>query len=418
MAVDTTLIQGAYRANQPQKLVGVEAISDVTQSLAGGLQAYMDNQIAKHTVRNAEYDAFAQSVLDNSDLLGEQYEALYDEIQAGKTDFANADVKTRNLMRRNLGAMAGDYADYKALREDVAINLDDYSPMFTNSEQGQEYLKILKGDGKRLINKDGRIGIEVNGEWKSISNIRQDLNANKIDRASIDALEAFRIKEQDSTKPFNKSKTRASIMNSLVSKGSYNSLRNDEIAPGKIFINDLRDMLSRKTYGSLGITEKDLAGIKGVTPNNGLDAQEIQNIITHLDGNKMLMKEIMADYYTNYIQDNDGKSQPKSPTQQMIDQEGTILDPEVGGIGPEKGRVQYDEEGNIVENDDEEVFDPDADDDSDITSIDQMPEEAQEQYIKENQGVGTSLFNPRNWKIWYRNWTAERKAAKKAAEEN
>jgi hypothetical protein len=404
MAVDTTLIQGAYRANQPQKLVGVEAISDVTQSLAGGLQAYMDNQIAKHTVRNAEYDAFAQSVLDNSDLLGEQYEALYDEIQAGKTDFANADVKTRNLMRRNLGAMAGDYADYKALREDVAINLDDYSPMFTNSEQGQEYLKILKGDGKRLINKDGRIGIEVNGEWKSISNIRQDLNANKIDRASIDALEAFRIKEQDSTKPFNKSKTRASIMNSLVSKGSYNSLRNDEIAPGKIFINDLRDMLSRKTYGSLGITEKDLAGIKGVTPNNGLDAQEIENIITHLDGNKMLMKEIMADYYTNYIQDNDGKSQPKSPTQQMIDQEETLLDPEVGGIGPEKGRVQYDEEGNIVENDDEEVFDPDADDDSDITSIDQMPEEAQEQYIEENKGAGTSLFNPRNWQIWYRNW--------------
>lgn len=404
MAVDTTLIQGAYRANQPQKLVGVEAISDVTQSLAGGLQAYMDNQIAKHTVRNAEYDAFAQSVLDNSDLLGEQYEALYDEIQAGKTDFANADVKTRNLMRRNLGAMAGDYADYKALREDVAINLDDYSPMFTNSEQGQEYLKILKGDGKRLINKDGRIGIEVNGEWKSISNIRQDLNANKIDRTSIDALEAFRIKEQDSTKPFNKSKTRASIMNSLVSKGSYNSLRNDEIAPGKIFINDLRDMLSKKTYGSLGITEKDLAGIKGVTPNNGLDAQEIENIITHLDGNKMLMKEIMADYYTNYIQDNDGKSQPKSPTQQMIDQEETLLDPEVGGIGPEKGRVQYDEEGNIVENDDEEVFDPDADDDFDITSIDQMPEEAQEQYIEENKGAGTSLFNPRNWKIWYRNW--------------
>jgi hypothetical protein len=404
MAVDRSLIEGAYRANQPQELAGVEAISDVTQSLTGGLQAYMDNQIAKHTVRNAEYDAFAQSVLDNSDLVGEQYEALYDEIQAGKTDFANADVKTRNLMRRNLGAMAGDYADYKALREDVAINLDDYSPMFTNSPQGQEYLKILKGDGKKLINKDGRIGIEVNGEWKSISNIRQDLNANKIDKTSIDALEAFRIKEQDSTKPFNKSKTRASIMNSLVSKGSYNSLRNDEIIPGRIFINDLREMLSEKTYGSLGITEKDLAGIKGVTPNNGLDAQEIENIITHLDDNKMLMKEIMADYYTKYIQDNDGKSQPKSPTQQMIDQEDTILDPEVGGIGPEKGRVQYDEEGNIVENDDEEVFDPDADNNSDITSIDQMPEEAQEQYIEENQSAGTSLFNPRNWQIWYRNW--------------
>lgn len=306
MAVDTSLIQGAYRANQPQKLAGVEAISDITKSLAGGLQAYMDNQIAKHTVRNAEYDAFAQSVLDNSDLVGEQYEALYDEIQAGKTDFANADVKTRNLMRRNLSAMASDYADYKALREDVAINLDDYSPMFTNSFKGKEYLKILKGEGKKLINKNGRIGIEVYGEWRSISNIRQDLNANKIDKTSIDALESFRILNQDSQKPFDQRKTRASIMNGLVSKGSYNSLRNDEIIPGRIFINDLRETLKDETYEGLGITEKDLERVDGVNPSDGLDVKEIENIISYLDADKSLMKEVMADYYTNYIRKNIG----------------------------------------------------------------------------------------------------------------
>ena len=185
MAVDRSLIQGAYEANKPQKLADVKAMSDVTQSLTGGLQAYMDNQIAKHTVRNAEYDAFAQSVLDNSDLVGEQYEALYDEIQAGKTDFANADVKTRNLMRRNLGAMAGDYADYKALREDVAINLDDYSPMFTNGPEGKEYLKILKGDGKSLINREVDSTIDPPVARKSFKAPLQDNTDNNADPIKI-----------------------------------------------------------------------------------------------------------------------------------------------------------------------------------------------------------------------------------------
>tara|TARA_X000001382_G_C3175555_1_gene180922 strand:- start:166 stop:1359 length:1194 start_codon:yes stop_codon:yes gene_type:complete len=308
MAVDTTLIQGAYEVNKPQELVGVKAISDVTQSLAGGLKSYMDGQIMKHTVRNAEWDLLSESVMSNSDLVGDQYEALYDDMQSGKAGFANADKKTRDLMKRDLVAMAGDYGDYKTLREDVAINIDDYSPAFTNSEEGQMYLDILKGDGKRLINNNGRIGIDVNGEWKSISSIKQELDANKIDKNSIDTLEAFRIKEQDSEKPFDRQKTRMTIMNSLVSKGSYNSLKNDEIIPGRIFRNDLAESLTNQTYGDLGITEQDLQDVEGVNTSDGIDAEEAENIILHLEGNKTEMKEVMADYYTSYIGNNISKS--------------------------------------------------------------------------------------------------------------
>jgi hypothetical protein len=349
MAVDTSLIEGAYKANEPQKLVGVEGISDITKSLAGGLKSYMDGQIMKHTVRNAEWDLLSESVMSNSDLVGDQYEALYDDMQSGKADFANADKKTRDLMKRDLVAMAGDYGDYKTLREDVAVNIDDYSPAFTNSEEGQMYLDILKGDGKRLINNNGRIGIEVNGEWKSISSIKQELDANKIDKNSIDTLEAFRIKEQDSEKPFDRQKTRMTIMNSLVSKGSYNSLKNDEIIPGRIFRNDLAESLTNKTYGSLGITEQDLQDVEGVNTSDGIDAEEAENIILHLEANKTEMKEVMADYYTSYIGNNISKPKVKDATQQMIDQEDTLLDPEVGGIGPGSGKPQYDAEGNLLD---------------------------------------------------------------------
>tara|TARA_R110002012_G_scaffold317968_1_gene535325 strand:- start:5970 stop:7439 length:1470 start_codon:yes stop_codon:yes gene_type:complete len=315
MAVDTTLISGAYKANKPTAgdLAGVNTIANITKGLTDRVDMYVKVQDAKHKMRNAEYDAYAQSVLDNSDLVGSQYEGLYDELMAGKSDFASADEKTRALMGRNLAAMSDDYNDYKELREEVAINVDDYSPAFTNSDQGEMYLGILKGDGKRLINKDGRIGIEVDGEWKSISSIKKDLDANKIDKGAIDALEAIRITQEDSTKPFNYEKTSRRIMNSLVSKSSYNSLKNDEIIPGRIFRNDLAKSLMKKTYSDLGIKDEDFQDkegnpIEGVNSDGIIDADEAENIIRHLEADETEMKKVMADYYTKYIKDSSGKT--------------------------------------------------------------------------------------------------------------
>jgi hypothetical protein len=263
-------------------------------------------QKAKHTMRNVEYEAYAQSVLDNSDLVGEQYETLYDDLMLGKEEYANSDKKTRDLKLRDLTAMAGDYDDYKTLREEVAINLDDYSPAWQDGPEGQEYLKILKGDGKYLKNNNGRIGIEVDGEWRSISSIKQEIDANKIDKTAIDELEAFRIKEESSEEEFDRQKTRTSIMNSFVSKKSYNSLINDEIAPNKVFKVDLLESLMNNTYGDLGITDADFEGVEGVNSDGIIDADEAENIFAHLENDEPAMKNVLADYYTSYIQNNGG----------------------------------------------------------------------------------------------------------------
>ena len=70
MAVDTTLISGAYKANKPTAgdLAGVNTIANITKGLTDRVDMYVKVQDAKHKMRNAEYDAYAQSVLDNSDL--------------------------------------------------------------------------------------------------------------------------------------------------------------------------------------------------------------------------------------------------------------------------------------------------------------------------------------------------------------
>ena len=320
MAIDTTLVRGAYQANKPQGVVGVKEITDIGDSITGEINNYMASVKAKHTVRNAEYDAFAESVLDNSDLTGEQYEALYDQLALGKEDFANSDKKTRSLRLRELQAMAGDYADYKALREDIAINKNDLSPAFTNSPEGKMYLDILKGDGKQLMKKDGRIGIEVNGEWKSISSIKQSLDDNKIDKTSSEILEAFRIKTQADEDEFDYDATKRNIMNSMVSKGKYKSLINDEIIPGRVFRNDLIEDLTNKSYSDLGITDEDLKEVKGVNIDDGISVVEAENIIRHLEADKNEMNKVLTNYYTSYIQNN-GKSteQAASTTSGSVD---------------------------------------------------------------------------------------------------
>lgn len=403
MAVDRTLISGAYKANKPQKVAGIKEIGEIGETISGALNNYMVAEKAKHTLRSAEYEAYAQSVLSNSDLVGDQYEALYDDLMSGKQGYADSDKKTRDIMVRDLKAMSGDYEDYKTLREDVAINMEDYSPAFTNSEEGQMYLEVLKGDGKKLVNNNGRIGIEVNGEWRSISSIKQELDKNKIDKTSIDALEAFRIKEQDSDDPFDRQKTRMTIMNQLVSKGSYNSLKNDEIIPGRIFRNDLAESLMNQTYADLGITDEDFEGIEGVNSDGVIDADEAENIIAHLEGDETEMKEVMADYYTSYIQNNGGSSASESEADDdLSDGEGEDVD-----IDVESEEINVDESGVYVPTGANQATGRDRAFRSrikrDYMDESKVSDEDIQAYFNSMEGkLNTEIFNTANFQQWLR----------------
>lgn len=426
MAVDTTLIKGAYSANESQGVIGNKEIAGIGESITGGIATYMAGVKAKHTIRNAEYDAYAESVLDNSDLVGEQYEELYNDLASGKEGFANADKKGRDLQVRDLKAMAGDYEDYKALREDIAINKDDLSPAFTNSEEGQMYLNILKGDGQKLVKKNGRIGIEVEGEWKSISSIKQSLDSNKIDKTSIEVLEAFRIRTQADDEDFDYDKNRTTMMNSMVSKGNYKSLINDEIIPGRIFRNDLMESLTNKSYSDLGITEEDLREVEGVNINDGIDAEEAETIATHLEQDEIEMKEVLADYYTTYV-GNNGKSKEQIAStvsntglttneQEMLNMEGTGDDPEV----KDSTSDDFNEEGEFVPPNDSEVSTESVDAQAkeskdkisgfryrmkkDYMDESKISDDDIQAYFNDMKGrLNSEIFNTGNFQQWLRN---------------
>ena len=52
MAVDSTLISGAYDANNPQELQTVKGISKITKAIVDPVKNYMNAKIAEHTIRN------------------------------------------------------------------------------------------------------------------------------------------------------------------------------------------------------------------------------------------------------------------------------------------------------------------------------------------------------------------------------
>ena len=194
-----------------------------------------------------------------------------------------------------------------------------------------------------------------------------------------------------------------------------------------------------KTYSDLGITDEDFQDkegnpIEGVNSDGIIDADEAENIIRHLEADETEMKKVMADYYTKYIKDTSGTkpisedakskinesygytNQQARDNQQKLKDEG--YDIEVDGAWGTKSEeawtdyttkkgIDFNETNNPAVNEDG-VYDPDADI-SEVNSVDQAPEEVQEAYIKENQSAGTSLFNPRNFQIWYRNWLKKNK---------
>ena len=309
MAVDSNLISGAYQANQPTGVAEANAVKEVTQSITGSLNQYIQVEKDKVTKLSSEYEQYAQGVLDNSDLKGEEFSALYDDLMANKSSYISADKKGRAMQIRDLNVLAEDYDSYKSLREDVATNIDAMSPRFSNSVEGKKLITALSGDGKNLKPKDGKLGVEVDGEFMSISELKKYIQENKVDQGSKDALESFNIKVANNPN-YNTKTTKALVQQQLISKGNLKSLAYDEMIPGRNFNIDLIESLVKKTYGDLGINDSDFDGIEGVDSSNGIDYEEAETIAYSLINDEALLKETLTDYYTTYINKQHGDANP------------------------------------------------------------------------------------------------------------
>mgnify|MGYP003113865994 CR=1 FL=1 len=166
------------------------------------------------------------------------------------------------------------------------------------------------------------------GQWKSLDQVNKDIDENSYDQVSNDVITTAvdnSMQESQSVMPgengvFNYDFEERKYKN-IVNKGNVASLTTQEHIPGRIFKDDLVEMLSNNTYESLGIKNRKVKRFDP-TPDTPVTPEDAMVIADNLLKNERLTKKYLTTYFTNYAEQNwiqaakNRKGNDKQPPQQ------------------------------------------------------------------------------------------------------
>jgi len=311
MAVDTTLISGAYKANAPTGVPGVAEISKIASDVSQTLSTYMLNEKAKSDKANEEF----LTNISNAKLDPTSSSKLIDATKADRELYINAKdpVEKQKILNR-INSQAGDLSIIEGTITDIQDEKVKLSNSFTNTEEGLALSKLL-ADPDSIEIKDGVPGITINGEFMDKDGINDYIKKNSMDTSFGEVMKAVDLKQNQTRESkgddyvFNRDNVRNDIRMDIDQNANVRSLFEDNIYGNRNFKNDLIESLGNKTYSDLGISQ-DMFNNADANSDNKLDEGEIDNLITSLKGNEPLLKDMLADYYTDIIgQSYEDKSQ-------------------------------------------------------------------------------------------------------------
>ena len=365
MAVDTTLISGAYKANAPTGVPGVAEISKIAGDVSQTLNAYMLNEKAKSDKANEEF----LTNINNAKLDPTSSSKLIDATKADRELYINAKdpVEKQKILNR-INSQAGDLSSIEGTITDIQDEKVKLSNSFTNTEEGLALSKLL-ADPDSIEIKDGVPGITINGEFMDKDGINDYVKKNSMDTSFGEVMKAVDLKQgqaresQGDSYTFNRENVRNDIRMDIDQNANVRSLFEDNIYGNRNFKNDLIESLGDKTYSDLGVSQ-DMFNSADANSDNKLDEGEIDNLITSLKGNEPLLKDMLTDYYTDIVGQNYAtKSKPKAVNdlglteseQEMLDVEDSDFDPEFKAVRTNmassedvSGDSQVDEQGVYV----------------------------------------------------------------------
>ena len=266
-----------------------------------------------------QYDEFAENVLNNGVTLSdENFEALYNDLQDGRSSFITGNKKNRTLAMKNLNQLANSYEDYKDLVENTAILANDPDGLldtFKNSPEGKAYLDAMSGKNKltKNPNKDAQnpndLGVIMNDRWTSLNDLKRIAEANTKDTNFASTIEALAVKQlQSKVKPDMKAINYT--VSRMIKNGKTNSLIYSEIIPGRTFYDDVATKLENKKLSDLGLNSAQLnryptsSGLSTADVNDGIDSNEARRIadvmIKDTAYNNQLNEEL-NEYYSTYV---------------------------------------------------------------------------------------------------------------------
>lgn len=180
-----------------------------------------------------------------------------------------------------------------------------------------------KTGGTWNLNIDSQTGKQsTHKTWMSIDEVEELVKENSVDVESKGAIETMVSQsalaaselQVGENSEFNYQRNYDTVKAQIIEKGNLQSLADNKIIEGRTFKTDLFDAISDVTYEELNIEQSSIAGlsltkeqIEEMDPSKGdgkitpVDAGVILNEIMN---NEDMLKDYLAEYYTNFIEQN------------------------------------------------------------------------------------------------------------------
>lgn len=177
-----------------------------------------------------------------------------------------------------------------------------------------EYHPYRGSDLKKGATKGGFVPVEKE-LFQTIDQVNDRVNDLKVDEASVQTVQGLMdsvIEKASNLKPgqnseFNFTSMYNNIRTNVVGKGNLKSLMNDEIVPGRVFKDDLKEALENQTYEQLGIDPEVIARLDP-TDNGKITKRDARRIFKAIEEDENLTKDFISEYLTKFIQQQHNNS--------------------------------------------------------------------------------------------------------------
>ncbi len=317
---DTTLVKGAAMAAgagiENYGLAAAKGMTDISKSF-GDLGASLAKEVGEMEQR---FDDFAEAELARPENDANTYmenQKLMEQLERRKKDWIMGGKKDREMIKWELEEEGQTISQWDEVRQNLAKNNKDLNKKFKTSALGQSIVEALQGPIKKDAN--GRRGYYLTGDdgkkvFKTLKQVNEIINQNTYDKVSkgvIDATIDKTISEGKNAGKDDKFNYTQELMKweNIITKGNVTSLATQEHVPGRIFYDDLQEMLVNNTYGDLGINANRVNRFDP-TPESVVTPEDAKVIADNLMKNKRLTQRYLSTYFTNYAEQNWNNSNP------------------------------------------------------------------------------------------------------------
>mgnify|MGYP003117162889 CR=1 FL=1 len=327
MAVDTTLIEGAYAASAPRGVPGSKLATSIGETLSDAGTSFIDSASAKVKQKKEEekqgekeFQAQLDAAAKASGLSDAEYDKFVKRLGPDgklKNAFLDPDATPaeQSKILRRISGMAQTTRDYEDIITDVGENAQvdgNISNSFKNDPFGKALIGVITNPNATLETNpedpDGEMGFTVDGKFMPFSEVQKTLEDGRVDdtfkegfRAINDAVIQDSAKNTDvKYSNWNASLVKNKVDDLINTSTNLKSLATDPMLGGALSFEDhLYDDLVGKPYSKLIGGDYDLDD-----NNNGIiDGDEAKNIMNNLlsDGNEQFLKEELSNYFTNTV---------------------------------------------------------------------------------------------------------------------